>query len=256
MTSGGQTLMSCNARLRRWICTLRLNSALVLVFAALLKATMVAGQVSATVWEARPKLVSAIDLLPRTRLETWVESQQGLDFSFQRWRTGGLLNRRIKPILNLRLRDIDEDNDNYLVIGGGYEYLHTVARGHLTIDNTIIAYATPHILFAGLLLSDRNRSEFRWINGVDDFRYRNRVTINRQSQVGTFRFAPYGYGEVFYNSRSRSWNHREYAAGVQVPYRSRFMVDTYLLHECFTGCGHGSANMLGVTMNLYLRQLK
>lgn len=246
-----------NHCLRRWNCAPRLKSA-ALLLAALpyLNATMASGQVRDAVWEARAKIVSAIDLLPRTRLETWVESQQGLDFSFRRWRTGGLLSRRLKPILNLRLRDIDENNDNYLVIGGGYEYLYTIAHGRLTIDNTIIAYATPHVLFAGLLLSDRNRTEFRWINGVSDFRYRNRVTINRQSQLRTFRFAPYAYGELFYNSRSHSWNHREYASGVQFPYKSVFMLDTYLLHECFNGCSHGSANMIGVALNFYLRQLQ
>jgi hypothetical protein len=40
-----------------------------------LNATMATGQVppQETVWEFRPKLVSAIDLVPRTRLETRIE---------------------------------------------------------------------------------------------------------------------------------------------------------------------------------------
>lgn len=217
---------------------------------------MTAGQVHDPEWEARSKIQSAVDLLPRTRLETWVEMQDGLNFSFRRWRTGGLLNKRMKPILNLLLRDIDEDDDYYLVLGGGYEYLHTNARGRLLIDNTIIAYATPHVAFAGLLLSNRNRAEFRWINGVNDFRYRNRLTVNRQSRIGTFRFAPYTYGELFYNSRLHSWNHREYAAGVQFPHKSGLMLDTYLLRETCTGCRHGSVDMIGVTLNFYFRQLQ
>jgi hypothetical protein len=218
-----------------------------------LNGTIATGQVQDTKWEGRPKVASAIDLLPRTRLETWVEWQNGLDFPFRRWRTGGLLSRRIKPILNMRLRDIDEDNDHYLVLGGGYEYLHTLAHGSLTIDNTIIAYATPHVLYAGLLLSDRNRMEFRWINGVYDFRYRNRLTINRVSQVRAFRFTPYAYGELFYNSHHHSWNQSEYASGVQFPYKSRLMLDTYLLHESCSRCSHSSINMIGATLNLYLR---
>jgi len=221
-----------------------------------LNGTLAATQTEDTKWEARPKVVSAIDFLPRTRLETWVEMQEGLNFSYRRWRTGGLVSRRVKPILNLRLRDIDEDNDNYLVIGGGYEYLHTVNRGRLTIDNTIIGFATPHILVSGFLVSDRNRVEFRWINGAYGFRYRNRVTVIRQSQVGAFRFAPYAYGELFYNSRLHSWNHREYATGVQFPYKSRFMLDTYLLRESCTSCSLGEVNMIGITLNFYLRQLQ
>ncbi len=218
--------------------------------------TMTAGQVHDPEWEARPKVESAVDLLPRTRLETWVEMQDGLNFPFRRWRTGGLLSKRMKPILNLLLRDIDEDDDNDLVLGGGYEYLHTVARGRLSIENTIIAYATPHVAFSGLLLGNRNRTEFRWINGVYNFRYRNRLTVNRQSRIGTFRFAPYAYGELFYNSRLHSWNHREYAAGVQFPHKSGFMLDTYLLRETCTSCRRGSVDMIGVTLNFYFRQLQ
>ena len=223
-----------------------------------LNATMASGQVQPeqTVWEARPKVVSAIDLLPRTRLETWIEFQEGLDFSFHRWRTGGLISRRMKPILNLRLRDIDEDNDHFFVVGGGYEYLHTIDQGRLTIENTIIAQATPHIVLSGLTLSNRNRTEFRWLNGVSNFRYRDRLTVIRQSEVRTFRFAPYGYGELFYNSTLHSWNQREYAAGVQFPYKSRLMLDSYWLRESCTSCSHGSVNMIGVTLNLYLRQLE
>jgi hypothetical protein len=182
--------------------------------------------------------------------------QEGLNFSFQRWRTGGLLSKRIKPILNLHLRDIDEDSDHYLVLGGGYEYLHTIVQGRLAIENTIIGQATPHVLLAGLLVGDRNRTEFRWINRVHNFRYRNRLTVNRQTEIGTFRFAPYAYGELFYNSTLRSWNQREYATGVQFPYKSRAMLDTYWLRESCTGCSHRSVDMIGITVNLYFRQLE
>lgn len=227
-----------------------------LVALPFLNGTIATGQTRDKEWEGRLKVVPAIDLLPRTRLETWIESQSSLDFPFQRWRTGGLLSKRIKPILNLHLRDIDENFDNHLVVGGGYEYQRTVDSGTLKIDHTINAYATPTISVAGLLLSDRNRTEFRWINGVYDFRYRNRLTITRVSQVRAFKFTPYAYGELFYNSNHRSWNHREYASGVQFPYKSYAMIDTYLLHESCTSCSHGSVNMIGVTLNLYLRQIE
>src|SRR5262245_13895394 len=161
----------------------RLASFVLLAALPYLNATMATGQVppQETVWQVRPKLVSAVDLLPRTRLETWIEFQEGLDFSFHRWRTGALINKRMKPILNLRLRDIDEDNDHYLVVGGGYEYLHTMDQGRLTIENVIIAQAVPHIVRAGITFGNRNRTEFRWLNGIYNFRYRNRLTVIRQS---------------------------------------------------------------------------
>lgn len=218
--------------------------------------TIASGQTQDTEWEARPKVVSAIDLLPRTRLETWLESQQGLDFAFRRWRAGGLLSRRMRPILNLALRDIDEEDNHYLVLGGGYEYLHTIQGSKLTIDNTIIAFATPHIQFSGFVLGDRNRVEFRWLNGVYNYRYRNKLGLIRQLQAGALRFAPYGSAELFYNSSRRTWNDREYASGVQFPYKSLLMLDTYWLHERCPSCTPSSVSMIGVTLNLYLRRIE
>src|SRR5690242_8172974 len=140
----------------------RLASFVLLAALPYLNPTMASGQAppGETVWEARPKVVAAVDLLPRTRLETWIEFQEGLDFSFHRWRTGALISRRLKPILNLHLQDIDADKNHSLVVGGGYEYLHTMDQGKLTIENRIIAQATPQIVLAGLTLGNRNRTEF------------------------------------------------------------------------------------------------
>jgi hypothetical protein len=97
------TFTLSSTRRRAFMRLKRLASFVLLAALPYLNATMASGQVQPeqTVWEARPKVVSAIDLLPRTRLETWMEFQEGLDFSFHRWRTGGLITRRMKPILNL-----------------------------------------------------------------------------------------------------------------------------------------------------------
>lgn len=221
----------------------------------LVNSMIVSGLAQDMKWEGRPKLVSAADLFPKTRLDTWAESQIGLDFSFQRWRAGGLISRRMKPIVNMHLRDIDENSDHFLVIDGGYEYLHTRDRGKLKIENDILADVTPHVLLAGLLFANRNRIEFRWINGAYDYRYRNRLTLLRESKVRTLRFTPYAYGELFYHSRRRGWTSDESAAGVQFPYKSFFKLDTYWLHESCSGCSHSNVSMVGVTLNFYLRQL-
>src|SRR5262249_38520810 len=79
-----------------------------------------------TGWEVRPKLTANTDLLARTRLHTWVELQHGVNFSFQRWRSGAIISRRLRPILKQHRQYIDQENEHYLVFGGGYEYLHTV----------------------------------------------------------------------------------------------------------------------------------
>ena len=56
------------------------------LFILLAVRTAVTGQSPETGWEDRPKVTAVIELLQRTRIETWGELQHGLNFSFQRWR--------------------------------------------------------------------------------------------------------------------------------------------------------------------------
>jgi len=205
-------------------------------------------------WETRPKLTATIELLRRTRVQTWGELQHGVNFSFQRWRTGAIISHRLKPILKLHRPDIDDENENHLVFGAGYEYLHTVQNRSKRNENRIIAEATSHLPLAQVLLSDRNRGEFRWVNGVYDFRYRNKLVIRSDLQAQAFRFTPYGSGELYYDRNHHSWNQNQYGFGVQFPYKKRWMLDTYLLHQNCTTCTQHSVNMLGVTFNVYFRQ--
>lgn len=225
-----------------------------LVALAGLRGAGVSGQSPETGWEIRPKVAAAVDVWPRTRVDTWVEMERGLNFSFQRWRSGAVLNYRIKRTLRLGEEDIDTHSNHYLVLGGGYEYLHTVEDGDTTIESRIIAELTPNVPFSGLQFSDRNRGEFRWIEGDYRFRYRNRLVISDRLQSGGFKYTPYLSGEIFYDRSRHSWNQNRYGFGVQFPYQKLLMLDAYLLHQNCTTCSQNSVNMLGVTLNLYLRR--
>src|SRR5215467_11465698 len=72
---------------------------LIILVSPYLNGTLTRAQAPDTGWEDRPKLMADIGLLPRTRIQAWGELQHGLNFSFQRWRTGFLVNRLMKPIL-------------------------------------------------------------------------------------------------------------------------------------------------------------
>lgn len=204
-------------------------------------------------FELRPKLTVAIELFSRTRVETWIERQHGTNFSFNRCRSGALLTHRMKPILKTHRRDIDDNQEHHLVFGAGYEYLHTVQNGKTKIENRILAQMTPHALVMGLLLADRNRGEFRWVNGAYDFRYRNKLVISGRLQAGAFRYTPYVSGELYYDRNHAAWNQSQYGFGTEFPYRKRLMLDTYFLHQNCTSCDKNPVNMLGATLNLYVR---
>ena len=219
--------------------------------------TISLGQTPDTGWELRPKVTADIELLPRLRIQTWVENEDGLNFRFDRWRTGALLNRRLKPILKPHRQDIDDEKEHHLVFGAGYEYLHTIQNGSLKIENRILTQVTPNYApGAGLLITDRNRAEFRWVNAVYDFRYRNKLVVERAFEINRFVFKPYLSGELYYDRNHHSWNQSRYGFGVQFPYKKALMLDTYLLHQNCTTCSQNPINMVGLYLTFFFRSSK
>lgn len=151
-------------------------------------------------------------------------------------------------------RDIDEENEYNLVIGVGYEYLRTAQSGNTKHENRMMAQATPrHIPFAGVVFQDRNRFEFRWVNGAYDVRYRNKLTVNRAFKINKFRVTPYASGELFWDRKYHEWNENQYAFGVQFPYKHRLMLDTFYLRQNCTTCSQDPLNVWGLTLNLYFK---
>jgi hypothetical protein len=202
-----------------------------------------------------PSLKASFELRPRMRLQVWGDKQDGEDFDFLQWKTGAILSYRMKRILKLRDSDIDEENEYNLVLGVGYEYLRTTQNDKTKSENRIIIQATPRYTpGAGFLLTDRNRVEFRWVNGSYDVRYRNKLVIDRRLKVENFSFTPYASGELFYDRNHHSWNENQYAFGVQLPYRKRLMLDVYYLRQNCTTCSQDPLNVLGLTLNLYFRR--
>ena len=127
----------------------------------------------------------------------------------------------------------------------------------LTGDNPVehrgVLEATPRYpLSSGVLVSDRQRMDFRFIGGQYSWRYRNRLTFEKVFSVGHFSFNPYVRGEVYYDSRFDKWSRTELTAGSAFPITKHFELESYYAHQNDTG---GSSNRtvdaIGVVVNLY-----
>jgi len=235
----------------------RQTKALLVSAFLLLTAGMARAQTPAAETEVWPKVSAFIELRPKTRLEIFAQRQNGEEFPYTQWNVGAMVSYRMKRLVRLDDNDIDEENKRLLVLGAGYEYLQTTQSGNTKRENRIIFQGTGrHRPGAGFLLTDRNRLEFRWVNGVYDFRYRNKLTVNRAFRVDKFRFTPYAAGELFRDRNHHSWGEDQYAFGVQLPYKKILMLDTYYLHQNCTTCSQQHINVLGLTLNLYFRQTK
>ena len=217
----------------------------------------VLAQSSDTANEFWPSIRATFDLRPKTRLLIYGEKHNGEDVSLAQWNLGAIVSYRMKRLINRHRDEIDEENLYNLVIGSGYQYVQTDQNGKTKRENRLIVQAIPkYSPGAGFLLQDRSRLEFRWIDGGYNFRYRNKVTVDRPFKVNNFRFSIYASGELFWDRNNHSWNENQYAFGVQMPYKKVLMVDTYYLHQNCTTCSQSSVNVFGATLNFYFHRKK
>jgi hypothetical protein len=182
------------------------------------------------------------------------ELNAATNYSYQQWIVGGALAWQWKRVSHLEhLVNINSDKESRVVAGLGYEYLWTDKEGTSTGEDRVILAVTPRYRpWARWLLEDRNRLEFRWVNGAYSTRYRNRLAVERDLLVHDFRLTPYVSAEIFYNFASGTLDEQQYAAGIQWPYRRLFMIETYYLFQ-HSHSAPDNVNVFGITLNFYLK---
>ena len=113
---------------------------------------------------------------------------------------------------------IDYIPNDHLILRAGYRYGTSVGDSDDPFkEHRLLTEQTLRKMLPGeLLLSDRNREDFRFVDGDFSFRYRNRVTIEREVHLFRGRtITPYVSGEIFYDTRSSAWNRNRLAVGFQ-----------------------------------------
>jgi hypothetical protein len=113
---------------------------------------------------------------------------------------------------------VDYIPNKHLILRTGYRYGTSVgSNGDPFKEHRLLTEQTLRQLLPGdLLLSDRNREDFRFVNGDFSLRYRNRVTLEREFHLLKGRtIIPYVSGEIFYDTRYNIWNRNRLAVGVQ-----------------------------------------
>ena len=184
--------------------------------------------------------------LPRTRLQLIFERHDGEDAKKLQSKFGAMFTFRMKRIVKNPLAGVDSEERYYVTVGAGYEHLQPSG------ENRLVIQATPRYSpGAGFLLTDRSRMEFRWLKTSYDFRYRNKLTIQRSIKVGKLRLTPYASGEIYWARNLHAFNENQYAFGAQLPFRHRIMLDTYVQRQNCNTCSREKVNILGVTLNLF-----
>ena len=159
---------------------------------------------------------------------------------------------------------VDYIPNKHVIFRAGYRYGTAVGsnsdpfKEHRLLSEQILRKLLP----GEILLTDRNREDFRFITGDFSFRYRNRVMIEREFQVNLLKFlrrrtiTPYVSGEISYDTRFGIWNRNRYAVGVVqslrrgpilrqlLPKRGIFL-DLYLMRQNDSRSSPSHVNALG-----------
>jgi hypothetical protein len=214
----------------------------------------VLAQTSTAEKELWPALRLNFNVQPRLGVQMFAENHDGEDASLSQWKLGAIISYRMSRILTKLRDDIDEENKYNLVIGGGYEFVKTNQTNSIKREHRVMVQTTPKFVPGwGVLLQDRSRAEFRWVDGVYNFRYRNKLTADRPLKIGKVRFSPYASGELFWDRNHHAWTENQYAFGVQLPYKKLLMLDTYYLRQNCTTCSQDPISVFGFSINFHFR---
>ena len=208
-----------------------------------------------TIFEFDPGMTVAVDLNKRVRLDFATGREKTEELSSAKWKVSGGISLRIKPFRKTLLDLIDTDKEHRVVVGVVYEFSTTNDAGITHKENRIMADGTfRYTLRANVLLTNRNRFEFRWVDNEFHWRYRNRLMFEKQLKIERFKIMPFGGAEAVWDQRSHMWSIFKFTGGLQFRLIRRSTLDVlYERQHCVT-CTDPHTNIVGVTLNLYLRR--
>ena len=176
------------------------------------------------------------------------ENNQGTDLDL-----GADIDFYLKPLVELKRLagfQLDESKSRPLRLRAGYHVLPSI---NSATEQRVVLEAEPRYpLKAGVVVSDRNRADLRFIQGKFSWRYRNRLTVEREFAVRAFRFTPYVRVEPYYDSNHQKWSRTATTAGFVFSIRKHAELEMFYEHQNETGKSpNRQVNALGLTLNLH-----
>ncbi len=145
---------------------------------------------------------------------------------------GPSLQFYLKPLVKLKrvtAFDLDDSKSRALVLEAGYRYIDE--PNSPTENRMVLAVTSNFPMKAGLLISDRNRADLDWKSGSFTWRYRNKLTIERNFSIRSYHFSPYIAAEPFYESQYGKWSTTSLYAGCLLPVGKHVEFNVYYEHD-------------------------
>lgn len=166
---------------------------------------------------------------------------------------GPSLQFYLKPLIKLKngtTFDLDDTRSRFLVLETGYRYI--TAPDAVPENRMVTAVTFNFPSGAGIRISDRNRADLDWKNGVFTWRYRNKLTLARTSAIRSYHFIPYVAAEPYYESQYGKWSTTSLFAGCLFPVGKHVEFNSYYEHDNNTGKHpNQQVNSAGLALYLY-----
>ena len=146
---------------------------------------------------------------------------------------------------------MDESKNRFLLLRVGYRYLQSFS-GDPDEHRAVLEATARYPLAAGVLVSSRARIDLRSIDSEDSWRFRSRLSAEKEFLMGPVRINPYIRGEVYYDSRFDEWSRTEWIGGAAFPLRRHVELEGYFDHQNDTGGDNNrQVDAIGIVLNLY-----
>jgi hypothetical protein len=147
---------------------------------------------------------------------------------------------------------LDDSKNRFLMMRIGYRYIRPYTGDSPDEQRGVVEATARYPLGGGVLVSDRNRMDLRFIGGDYSWRYRNRLTVEREFSFGRIRVNPYVRAEVYYDSRFNKCSRTALTAGSTFPITGHFELESYYEHQNDTGgSSNRQVNAVGAVLSLY-----
>jgi hypothetical protein len=147
------------------------------------------------------------------------------------------------------------EESRFLSVNGGYLYIPPAPDGTDSVENRAIFQLVGRVpLPKSFLITDRNELDLRWISGSMYWRYRNRLTLQRNLKIRSYTFTPLVFGGLQYYSKYDSWYRTVYGVGVRFPIAKLAEIEPYYEHENTSQGSPAHVNAVGVAVTLFFRE--
>jgi hypothetical protein len=168
-----------------------------------------------------------------------------LEFSFPRFHP--VFFRRIIKINDARIQRVTFDL--------GERLIHSVNSPRSTSEERTIVQAALRWAFPfGSMLTDRNRVEFRFVNGAYSWRARDQVKVEKDIRIHGYALTEYVSAEAFFDSKTDSVDRLRYVGGVVFPVAKNTTIEPYFMRQDSRGSEPKFENAIGMRLSLFLQK--